>query len=103
MIKQSFLLKHHTFNYILDKVKHSYSEQDYYEIQAFSEIRFIPLNSNMYYKLIKYIYDNNSKLLVLWGYTIAVDLLYSNYMFICLLEEDAQKFHPLLNSCRHPS
>lgn len=55
MIKQSFLLKHHTFNYILDKVKQSYSEQDYYEIQAFSEIRFIFLNSIMYYKLIKYI------------------------------------------------
>lgn len=54
MIKQSFLLKHHTFNYILDKVKHSYSEQDYYEIQAFREIRFIFLNSIMYYKLIKY-------------------------------------------------
>lgn len=58
MIKQSFLLKHHTFNYILDKVKHSYSEQDYYEIQAFSEIRFIFNNVLQTYQIYMTIIQN---------------------------------------------
>lgn len=58
MIKQSFLLKHHTFNYILDKVKHSYSEHDYYEIQAFSEIRFIFNNVLQTYQIYMTIIQN---------------------------------------------